>query len=574
LPIDPNVVGGRLAKKIDRVARKLDKKLDKLAGGRRRRQGPPLGPGAPQPGPAARPGPVPRAERVQRVVLSGIMAVGIAFGVGLLIAATGRGGFDSEYYAFLGGLSSFLLVVAISGGVMFSHWLVQAKLPAAKPAWAARTVLMGCCLPLMFAAAAPLATDRRTSAEGVAILGALLITTLLAGWDERLRKGALGQMSAGSAFGLAIMAGVLAAIFGAQEFALVAAGVAAAASLSVQALSWAFPFAAAGVAAGGKSAAPTIPQRPQAPEPPRSPVSKDSDDIKGIFAIKIGGGRRQQPATAEPGSGAAGIPLAIAIDHAVHRPPKASAHPLAPLRSMFLRAFWSIIAFVLAGGTIVLFIVPLVADMSDPRYFSPDLATLQADSPVYYADPSAPFRFEYLGPVPFHVIPDDRRIVQLGYVDNSNYMAAISGCVACFSFLIFALRKTTERRRVGFWRESLRPFLQAVAMTGMGAAITALSVPGFIRHEEELIGAIVGLVFGSLLFLVLLVARGRVRRGPVFLAADAPIPQAEPVDGEPLGRERPVDEVGDSEYPSLDGADDAVAVDDDEPDDRPNAKVG
>ena len=32
-------------------------------------------------------------------------------------------------------------------------------------------------------------------------------------------------------------------------------------------------------------------------------------------------------------------------------------------------------------------------------------------------------------------------------------------------------------------------------MTGMGAAITALSVPGFIRHAEELIGAIVGLVF-------------------------------------------------------------------------------
>ncbi|MCP4247721.1 MAG: serine/threonine protein kinase [bacterium] len=573
-PIDPNVVGGRLAKKLDRVTRKLDKKLDKLAGGRRkRRASPPPAPTGPQPGPAARRSPVPRGERIQRVVLSCIMAVGIAFGVGLLIAAADSGGGDREYYAMLGGLSSFLLVVVISGGVLFSHWLIKAKLPAAKPTWASRLVLMFCCVPLMVVATAPLLAELRTEDEGFAILFALLITTLLAGWDERLQKGAQGEMSAGSAFGLAVMGGVLALIFGAEEFALVGAGVAAAASLSVQALSWAFPFAAAGVAAGGKTAAPAIPQRPQqaqVPEPPMGAASEDRGGIKGMFAVKIGRGRRRHTVAPEPGSGAAVIAEGIPIQQSVHRAPKASAKPLAPLRPMFLRSFWSVIAFILAGGTIVLFIVPLVADLSMPGW-SPFAGDIGEHAYVYYRDAVSG---RYHGPVHYHDVPGTAKARGVRLVDNSNYMAVITGCVACFSFLIFALRKTTERRRFGFWRESLRPFLQATAMTGMGAAITALVVPNFIRHEEELIGTIVGLVFGSLLFLVLLAARGRRRHAPMFLPADAPIPQAEPIGGAVVAPDRSDQDIGDSDYPDAGHVDDAAAANGDESDDQHNAKAG
>ena len=117
--------------------------------------------------------------------------------------------------------------------------------------------------------------------------------------------------------------------------------------------------------------------------------------------------------------------------------------------------------------------------------------------------------------------------------DYEAYMGLITGCVACFSFAIFALRKTTRRKRIGFWRETLRPFLTAVAMTGMGAAITALATPQFLQCDDDRAGAIAGLVLSSLLFVVLLFARGR-RVRPAFVVGNGVQPApAHGADGQP-----------------------------------------
>ena len=474
-PPDLGVLGGRLARRMDRISRKMDKRLGKLGGrGRRhgRRQAPP---GWPQPAAA-----VPGSERAQRVVLSGIMALGIATGIGLLI---GVGVGDDE--GIVAGVSSFLLVVAISGGVMLSRWLTTAKLSAAKPKWASRLVLMGCCLPLMVPASVPVLVEEDRA--GLAVLGALLIAVLMANWDERLRRGARGELEAGSAFGLALLAGILALVFQAYAFALVAAGVAAAASLSVQALAWAFPSRSERAASA--AAGPPAPERP-VPAPPPRPQEAVSP----------------LPLAAAGDSGPAVIPTAIPVQQGVPGAPKASNYPLRPPRSSVARAFWSLVAFILAGGTIVLFLAPLLVD------------------------------FERTERVWDHNGITWGRTV----ADHGMYMGLITGCVACFSFLIFALRKTTQRKRIGFWAETLQPFLQAAAMTGMGAAITALAMGDHILvFDENWAGAIVGLVISSLLFLVLLFVRGKrpqrsfVVAGPLppgaVAAPPAPYAQAVPM---------------------------------------------
>ena len=73
------------------------------------------------------------------------------------------------------------------------------------------------------------------------VLSALLVTMLVGNWRDRLRRGAQGDLEAGRAIGLAIFAGVLAAILDADWLAWSAAGAAAAISLSVQSLAWAVP---------------------------------------------------------------------------------------------------------------------------------------------------------------------------------------------------------------------------------------------------------------------------------------------------------------------------------------------
>lgn len=101
-------------------------------------------------------------------------------------------------------------------------------------------------------------------------------------------------------------------------------------------------------------------------------------------------------------------------------------------------------------------------------------------------------------------------------------MELLLGLMGCAAMMIFSLRKTTAIKRDGFWRESIRPFLISVALFGMGATITVISIEwshyytdyGYCLCNEDRAGLIVGLVFSSLMFLGLTFFTGRKRKAP------------------------------------------------------------
>jgi hypothetical protein len=87
------------------------------------------------------------------------------------------------------------------------------------------------------------------------------------------------------------------------------------------------------------------------------------------------------------------------------------------------RAFWGLVAFGLMGGAIVTFLVPLIAtDM-----------------------------------------------------DHHDVTLAVIMCTGFASFMVYALSKLGPVKRVGFWRETLRPFLISVSLFGIGGTTTGIA---------------------------------------------------------------------------------------------------
>jgi hypothetical protein len=136
------------------------------------------------------------------------------------------------------------------------------------------------------------------------------------------------------------------------------------------------------------------------------------------------------------------------------------------LRWGFTRAFWGVAAFMLMGGAIFLCLFSAIAG------------------------------YETL-------CPDDRTGV-------------VIGCVACFAFMMFALRKVSPLRRIGFWVDTVRPLLLSLSLFGVGATITGIARTRGL-HGEEFAGLITGLVMCSLIFLTLLFFTGRKRKPRPFL---------------------------------------------------------
>ncbi len=467
----PEVLTGRLNEQFDRVNRKVEKKLRKL-GGRPVPPGPPVPVGLPAGPPAALRGPVARTDRWRRVLLAGVMTLGVATGVGLLV-----GTMRWEDDGAVAGVSTFLLVAAISVGVLFSRWLLAIKIASASAGWIQRLVVVGCCLPLMAVAAAPALGEGGD--EGAMALLALVLAVVASRWDERVRQGAEGELSVRPALGLGTFALVLAFVFQAEEFALMAGGTAAAAVLSVQALAAGWPIGVSRALTARPVAAPSMATQAWA-MPPTAPS----------MGTPAWGAPLAEPVGAGP------IPMGIRVDARLRGVSRASSVPLPPMRSTFARGFWSLVAFVLAGGFIATFVLPLATDFTRVDYNHVILpnGTVRLD--------------EIRGP------------------DYGTYFGLISGCVAHLSFLIFALRKTTQRKRPGFWQETLRPFLIAASMTGIGVCITVLATPGYALAtpdrpvaDEAFAVTIVALVYSSVMLLVLLILRGR-RARPSYLAGE------------------------------------------------------
>lgn len=416
--------------------------------------------------------PLESGERLRRVVISAMVGLGIAMGAGVLLGApTGK----LEL-----GISAFLLTVGMAGGLLLAQRVIAWTGSAAQPEWVQRLLMGACCGPLMFIGAAPVLLAERPNIGFAALVG-LASTFLLVDWKKRVHSGAAGELRIGTAFGAAFCAWIVAVIVGNAivrrgpgEGAWLAAMVAGCSSLILQAVSWFLPVLGGEQRnpGAGRSLLVSLRRRGRHREPPGTPAPVH---------------RREEipsppPPPTIPGLDSEAPPHGIPVEGGTRWARWASNEPLPPERWMVTRAFWTIVAFCLFGGMVIGFLCALLLEWP----------TRPDGSPV--ADAFNP----------------------------------IFGCIACGSFMIFALRKTTQRRRRGFWRETLRPVLIAASMTGVGTAIAAL---GFFPYEsEELVAVITVLVLSALILLISVFATGR--SSPRCVLLDTPPLRAIRVDGD------------------------------------------
>jgi len=153
--------------------------------------------------------------------------------------------------------------------------------------------------------------------------------------------------------------------------------------------------------------------------------------------------------------GESGIPFGIPIAAGATTGGVASVQPVVKMRSVIERGFFSVLVFVMFASTV---------------------------SNVMYAS-----------------------LVNFGR-NHTLIVAHIGAAIACLAIMLFAFQKLTRRRRIGFWRETLCPLLIAVFMTGVGLCITIIAT-GNARRDEQLALAIIGIVLGSVMLLLLLIAR-------------------------------------------------------------------
>ncbi len=464
----------------------------------------PAGAGTQVAGAPAGPPIIPRRERFQRMLLSGFMAVGMSVVAGLIAGMMTE--FRSEEMAASVGLMTF----AGSGGLLIGRRVLGWLGAAAYPVWAKRIVLLACAgLPLLIGAA-PMLSDGRWDQSGGAMLISLLIAVMFFDWQSTLRYGAGGALNLSDAlrkgFGTFALAAPITGMFNGEAPVMFASGfISLSISLILQAAGWwlqsrvPVPPPFPGTAEERPSPAPQMRVTPAFGRRIGLRLSSAAcrfescmETMAQRIQARAGAAPRSPEVTAAHTPPAGAIPFAVPLD--VPSPDAgaaASAVPVPALRSGFARAFWSILAFAMLVGAFVNIVV--MASMGD-RIKTPQVTVI--------------------------------------------------GLVGCVLWALFALSKTTARRRVGFWRETLRPFILAAAATGIGTSITFIAKPparaftvnrtvgvGPAMHTESIVqyyrdmsvrnAMIPTLVLASLCFVTVGLARGRRTSARPFLISDS-----------------------------------------------------
>jgi hypothetical protein len=265
---------------------------------------------------------------VKRVFISTLLTAAVAVGIGVLLtSATGRGEI---------GASAGLMIAGMTFGLTIAPRVIRKLGEGAEPDWVQKLVLIGCCGPLMLIASLPMAVGYRGEA-GIAFLVAMLVTLVVANWEERWLSGASGELSFWNAITLGVFGGIAMEVSAAiadchsdAKFLLVGGAVCGSLSLLTQALSWFHRPVAASTA--GHAAAGHIDngsKQPGTPPPPHEGTPEARHDVAGAavpFALPVGSGT--------PVSGVASI-----------GPPRKA-------RSVFGRGCYSVFAFIMLFGIV------------------------------------------------------------------------------------------------------------------------------------------------------------------------------------------------------------------------------
>lgn len=420
----------KLARKMEAISRKIDKKVAKLGNA-------PRLPGSPPPLPdhvrdrnEARWGGVSpvRSGGPKKVLLLGLLTVGLSVGFGV---AVGAGSNDDER-----GASAGLLVGALYLSIVLGRRAVRWFGVQNGPGWADRLIRAATAAPLLAIGSAPI-LDK--SQDGVGLFLGLLALTAIKNWDAEEDNGTDGEIHLGSLFGVAIFALFLTAVVtgitgGDPEHVIfIAAGAAAAATFILQAGAWW-----------------TVHRSEKAALDGDDEIEQEAGSDEAV--TKTGATKAESPASQwisdflrpEPDTPKVPSNVKMAMDaanqanadwwkshDATNRSTTDSAHARAPWtdwrgrrpRALFARVFWSLVSFGLMSGSIVTFLYPLIARPDNPH----------------------------------------------------DITLAIILCVGFAAAAVFSLRKTTPLRQPGFWRETIRPFLISVSLFGIGGTTTAIA---------------------------------------------------------------------------------------------------
>ncbi len=404
------VLPSKLARKMEALSRKIDRKMAKLGGSPRLPGAPPPPPGSDAYEAMDRPENYerrwrrsdPNRERSgKRFLLLGLLTVGLSVGLGLAVGASS----GPEERGVAAGMLVGAMLLGILLGRRVENWFGVKD----GPGWAQKLMRIAAAAPLLAMGCAPL-LEVDVSHSGIGLFLGLLATSVLKNWDDVEDEGADGEIKPKSIAGCAFLALILTAMATgithgeSDQVVFVAAGVAAAVSLILQAGAWW-----------------TVHHRTMEA---RATGSGDNnpDDGRDEAVTQVGTGKPSsgmgdwageffKPEPETPRNEQPSNTLASWVDDRGRRP-----------RALIPRVFWSLMSFGLMGGAIVTFLYPLIAR------------------------------------------PDD----------SHDITAAIMLCTGFAATALFTMRKTTPLRQPGFWRETLRPFLISVSLFGIGATTTAI----------------------------------------------------------------------------------------------------
>lgn len=326
----PPALPDRLARRMEKLSRKVEKKVAKLAGRAEAAGGGIWATAAQRAGLAHREDMTTlreHAHRGRRALLIVTMLVGMAVALGVIAGNSYR-----DVY----GVAAAMATVLMYGGLCLARPAVGWFGAADGPRWVQRLVTLGCCAPPVALGALPLLTE--VPRNGVPFFMGLLALSVFGNWDKERDQGSEGELS----FGLAIWSAIAAMIWtnimaavtdnSAHNVTFVAAGVAGICSLVTQASAWGRAMAGRRVPAGA------------APNPPGyEPVSPD-DTIRQIPA-----GKNASPiASLSPG-------MVAPFD------PNAPIERWAPARM-----FWGLTSFALMAGMIITLLMPFI--LNDMTY--------------------------------------------------------------------------------------------------------------------------------------------------------------------------------------------------------------